>query len=77
MGCVDPSPFLNIIGRMFLARFSFVRTVSFTLNFLYLASNIIFAILRLAFTNRIFIGVLFYILIRARAPLLMMFYIFF
>ena len=70
IGFADPSFFLNIIDRMFLAGFSFVRAVSFTLNFLYLTFNIIFAILRLASINRIFIGVFFHILVIARAPLL-------
>ena len=77
MGCADPSPFLNIIDRMFLIGFSSVRAVSFTLNFLYLTSNIIFAIPRLAFINKIFIEMFFHILVIARAPLLIMFYIFF
>ena len=72
MGCTDPSPFLNITNKMFLAGFSFVRAASLTLNFLYLTSNITFAILRLASTNRIFIEVFFHILIIARAPLLIM-----
>ena len=77
MGCVDPSFFLNIIGKMFLAEFSSVKAVSFTLNFLYLTFNIIFAVLRLTFINRIFIGVFFYILIIVRASLLIIFYIIF
>ena len=77
MGCVDPSPFLNIIDWMFLAGFSSVRTASLTLNFFYLTSNIIFVILRLAFTNRIFIKIFFHILVIARALLLIMFYIIF
>ena len=77
MGCVDPSPFLNIIGRMFLAEFSSVKAVNFTLNFFYLAFNTIFVILRLASVNKIFIKVFFHILIIARASLLMIFYIIF
>ena len=73
MGYINPSPFLNIINRMFLAGFSSVRAVSFTLNFLYLAFNIIFVILRLVSANRIFIKMFFHILVIARAFLLMIF----
>ena len=72
MGYIDPSPFLNIIGRMFLAKFSFVRIISLTLNFFYLAFNTIFAVLRLVFTNKIFIKVFFHILVIARTFLLIM-----
>ena len=73
----DPSFFLNIINNIFLARFSSDRIINFTLNFLYLKSNIIFIFLRLAFTNSIFIKVFFYISIITRAFLLITFYIIF
>ena len=74
---INPSSFLNITGRMFLARFSSDRVISFALNFLYLKSNIIFIFLRLASINSIFIRVLFYISIITRAFLLITFYIIF
>ena len=77
IGYTNPSPFLNIIGRMFLARFSSDRIISFTLNFLCLKSNITFIFLKLVFINNIFIKVFFYIPITARAPLLITLYIIF
>ena len=77
IGYADPSPFLNIIDRMFLARFSSDRIINLTLNFLYLESNIIFTFLRLAFINSIFIKVFFYISVITRAFLLITFYIIF
>ena len=55
IGYINPSLFLNITGRMLLARFSSGRIISLTLNFFYLKSNIIFIFLRLAFINNIFI----------------------
>ena len=77
IGCVNPSPFLNIIGRMFLTRFSSGRVISFTLNFLCLKFSITFAFLRLVFINSIFIRMFFYIPIITRASLLITFYIIF
>ena len=74
MGYTNLSFFLNIIDKIFLTRFSSVKTVSFTLNFLYLTFNIIFAILRLVFINKIFIKIFFYILVIAPAFLLIIFY---
>ena len=62
---------------MFLIRFSSDKIISFTLNFLYLKFNIIFIFLRLASTNNIFIKMLFYIPVIARAFLLITFYIIF
>ena len=77
IGCANSSPFLNIIGRMFLTRFSSGRIISLTLNFLYLKFNITFIFLRLAFINSIFIEVFFYISIITRAFLLITLYIIF
>ena len=81
MGCfidyTNPSSFLNITGRMFLAGFSSDRITNFTLNFLYLKSSITFIFLRLAFINNIFIKVFFYIPVTTRAFLLITFYIIF
>ena len=34
IGCADPSPFLNVTGRMFLTGFSSGRVASLALNFL-------------------------------------------
>ena len=67
---VNPSSFLNIIGRMFLARFSSDRVINLALNFFYLEFNIIFIFLRLASANSIFIEVFFYISVTTRALLL-------
>ena len=72
--CANPSSFLNIIGRMFLARFSSDKVISFTLNFFCLEFSITFAFLRLASTNSIFIGVFFYIPVTTRASLLITLY---
>ena len=77
MGYIFLFSFLNIIGEIFLAKFSSVKIISFTLNFLYLTSNIIFAVLRLAFINKIYIKMFLYILVIARASLLIIFYIIF
>ena len=77
IGYTDPSPFLNIINNIFLVRFLSNRIISFTLNFLYLKSNIIFIFLRLASTNSIFIKIFFYISVITRAPLLITPYIIF
>ena len=74
---IDPSFFLNIISNIFLAKFSFGRITSLTLNFFYLKSNIIFIFLRLAFINSIFIKIFFYIPVITRALLLITFYIIF
>ena len=77
IGYIDLSLFLNIIGRMFLAKFSFVKAISLTLNFLYLTFNTIFAVLRLASINRISIKIFFHIPVITRAFLLIMPYIIF
>ena len=77
IGYTDSSSFLNIIGNIFLVRFSSDKIISLTLNFFYLKFNIIFTFLRLAFINSIFIKMFFYIPITARAPLLITFYIIF
>ena len=77
IGYTDPSPFLNITNNIFLTKFLSDRITNFTLNFLYLKSNIIFTFLRLAFINSIFIKIFFYIPIITRASLLITPYIIF
>ena len=77
IGYINPSLFLNIIGRMFLTRFSSGRVISLTLNFFYLKSSITFVFLRLAFINSIFIKMFFYISVITRASLLITLYIIF
>ena len=70
----NPSPFLNIIDKIFLTKFSSDKVINFALNFLYLKFNIIFIFLRLAFINNISIKVFFYISVITRAFLLITFY---